>query len=89
MWFSGSGESVSIQQILEKVKKHSLNNGTVFIGCDSQITKESCVHSTVICMHGADNQHGGYYFLKEKKTTENNTQLWYSDYLGKWNYPYN
>ena len=71
MWFTGSGESVNIQHILEKVKKHSLENGTVFIGCDSQVTKELCVHSTVICMHGADNQYGGYYFFKREKNNRN------------------
>ncbi len=67
MWFSGSGESVTLQQILEKVNNHSRNNGTIFIGCDSQITRDLCVHSTVICMHGADEQYGGYYFFKREK----------------------
>ena len=68
MWFSGSGESTSIQKILEKANDHSLQNGTIFVGCDSQITRESCIYSTVICMHGADDQHGGYYFFKREKS---------------------
>ena len=88
MWFSGSGENVSLQQILEKVNNHSRNNGTIFIGCDSQITRDLCIYSTVICMHGADEQHGGYYFFKREKTAETNTQQWCCDYLGKWSYPY-
>ncbi len=67
MWFSGSGESVTLQQILEKVNKHSRKSGTIFIGCDSQVTRDLCVHSTVICMHGASDQHGGYYFFKREK----------------------
>ena len=71
MWFSGSGETKTFQQILEKVKEHSLNNGTIFIGCDSQITRDLCVYSTVICMHGADDQHGGYYFFKREKNKRN------------------
>tara|TARA_R100000697_G_scaffold115033_1_gene134282 strand:+ start:3262 stop:3723 length:462 start_codon:yes stop_codon:yes gene_type:complete len=71
MWFSGSGENVTLQQILEKTKEHSFNNGTIFVGCDSQITRESCVYSTVICMHGADDQHGGYYFFKREKNKRN------------------
>ena len=71
MWFSGSGENVTLQQILEKTKEHSANNGTIFIGCDSQITRDSCVYSTVICMHGADDQHGGYYFFKREKNKRN------------------
>ena len=67
MWFSGSGENITFQQILEKVNHHSQKNGTVFVGCDSQITKDLCIYSTVICMHGADDQHGGYYFFKREK----------------------
>lgn len=68
MWFSGSGENISLQKIIEKVNNHSKNNGTIFIGCDSQITRDLCVYSTVICMHGADDQYGGYYFFKREKT---------------------
>lgn len=71
MWFSGSGENITLQQILEKTKEHSHNNGTIFVGCDSQITRDSCVYSTVICMHGADDQHGGYYFFKREKNKRN------------------
>ncbi len=71
MWFSGSGENITLQQILEKVKEHSANNGTIFVGCDSQITRDLCVYSTVICMHGADDQHGGYYFFKREKNKRN------------------
>ena len=71
MWFSGSGETKTFQQILEKVKEHSSNNGTIFIGCDSQITRDLCVYSTVIYMHGADDQHGGYYFFKREKNKRN------------------
>tara|TARA_B100000963_G_scaffold361384_1_gene396453 strand:- start:595 stop:1056 length:462 start_codon:yes stop_codon:yes gene_type:complete len=71
MWFSGSGESTNLQQILEKINKHSADNGTIFVGCDSQITREWCVYSTVICMHGADDQHGGYYFFRREKNKRN------------------
>ncbi len=71
MWFSGSGEHTTLQQILEKANKHSKDNGTIFVGCDSQITRDKCTYSTVICMHGADDQHGGYYFFKREKKDRN------------------
>ncbi len=71
MWFSGSGEHTTLQHILEKVNKHSKENGTIFVGCDSQITRDKCTYSTVICMHGADDQHGGYYFFKREKKDRN------------------
>tara|TARA_R100001129_G_scaffold43772_1_gene30001 strand:+ start:570 stop:1031 length:462 start_codon:yes stop_codon:yes gene_type:complete len=71
MWHSGSGESVTIKEILKKINKHSQNNGTIFIGCDSQITRNTCTYSTVICLHGADDQPGGFYFFKREKSGRN------------------
>lgn len=71
MWFTGSGENTNLHEILEKVNVHCKNNGTIFIGCDSQITRSICTYSTVICMHGADDQHGGYYFFKREKNNRN------------------
>ena len=71
MWFSGSGESVNINNIFEKINQHCSDNGTIFIGCDSQITRDLCTYSTVICLHGAENQHGGFYFFKREKTKRN------------------
>jgi len=71
MWNSGSGKEVEFENILEEVRKHSNDNGNVFIGCDSQIIKDRCVFSTVICLHGADNQKGGYYFFKREKREKN------------------
>jgi len=71
MWNSGSGKEVEFENILEEIKKHSNDNGNIFIGCDSQIIKDRCVFSTVICLHGADNQEGGYYFFKREKREKN------------------
>jgi predicted RNase H-related nuclease YkuK (DUF458 family) len=67
MWFSGSGIETSMEDIMEKVRKHSTEKGQVFIGCDSQIIKSECIFSTVICFHGAADQIGGYYFYKREK----------------------
>lgn len=67
MWISGSGNQVEFEDIIEDVKKHTLKNGSVFIGCDSQIVRDKCTFSTVICLHGSDDQRGGYYFFKREK----------------------
>ena len=68
MWFSGSGVETEIEEIMNHVREHNKQNGCVFIGCDSQITRDKCTFSTVICLHGADGQKGGYYFFKREKT---------------------
>jgi len=67
MWHSGAGKKVTIEEILQEINKHSQRAGGVFICCDSQIIKDRCVFSTVICLHGAHNQKGGYYFFKRHK----------------------
>ena len=67
MWFSGSGVETNLEDILYHINKHSKHKGIVFIGCDSQIIKSQCIFSTVICLHGAEGQSGGYYFYKREK----------------------
>ena len=67
MWHSGSGKPVSIEEILECIYSHTRKNGSVYLGCDSQLYGEKCTFSTVVCLHGADNQNGGYYFFRREK----------------------
>lgn len=67
MWYTGSGYEINFKQILIQIRKHSNDNGKVFIGCDSQLIKSQCIFSTVICLHGADGQRGGYYFFSREK----------------------
>ena len=62
MWHSGSGNIVELE---------SINNGVTFVGCDSQITRNQCTFSTVICLHGSEGQVGGYYFFKRDKKKRN------------------
>ena len=71
MWFSGSGEETTLKNILNEICLHSKRGGRIFIGCDSQISRDKCTFSTVICFHGADNQQGGYYFFKREKYERN------------------
>lgn len=69
MWYTGRGRPIGFKQILVQVRSHSNDNGKTFIGCDSQITKNKCTFSTVICLHGADGQRGGYYFFSREALT--------------------
>jgi len=66
-WFSGSGHGHDFEDIMHQIKLHSLEGGKIFIGCDSQIVRDRCIFSTVICLHGANNQKGGYYFFSREK----------------------
>tara|TARA_R100000152_G_C6743283_1_gene167007 strand:- start:658 stop:1149 length:492 start_codon:yes stop_codon:yes gene_type:complete len=63
-WFTGSGVPITFDDIMKKVENHIKNDGTVFIGTDSQIIKDECIFSSAICLHGANNQQGGSYFFK-------------------------
>jgi len=67
MWHTGSGSETNVEFIMEEVSSHMKRSGSIFIGCDSQITRDRCVFSTVICLHGADGQKGGYYFFRREK----------------------
>ena len=66
-WFTGSGEEVSINDIVYQIKEHSFMNGTTYIGTDSFFKKRECNFSTAICLYGADDQRGGRYFFQKSK----------------------
>lgn len=63
-WYrGGSGERITFDEILEIIREHADSGGHVAIGTDSSIRKRSCTFSTAICLYGADDQSGGYYFV--------------------------
>ena len=66
-WFTGAGSEISFTEIVEIVKEHSEMNGKVYVGSDSFLQKQYCVFSTAICLHRADGQVGGRYFIKRTK----------------------
>lgn len=66
-WRSGNGEKTSFLEILEIVKQHSKQSGTVYIGTDSFFVKDQCTFSNAICLYGANGQKGGRYFFVKKK----------------------
>lgn len=66
MWYTGAGKEITIESIMIKISSHLVKDGSIFIGCDSQISRDRCTFSTVICLHGADLQSGGFYFFRRE-----------------------
>lgn len=67
MWHTGAGDTILLESIFKSIGKHARRQGRVFIGCDSQIIKQECIFSTVICFHGAEGQQGGNYFFTRER----------------------
>ena len=72
-WNTGSNNSITFSNIIEQIKKHTLLNGTIYIGTDSFFIKNDCIFATAICLYGADKQKGGRYFFT--KSTINKKQF--------------
>ena len=72
MWHTGAGYEISMEEIFKVIIKHTKNNGSVFVGCDSHVIKNQCIFSTAICLHGAEGQRGGRYFYKRDKLQSKN-----------------
>lgn len=66
-WTTGGGMVMSLEEVLEVIRKHSLANGQVSVGTDSFIRKNECIFSTAICLYGATSQQGGRYFINKFK----------------------
>ena len=66
-WFTGSGEVYTFDQIIEIIQEHAKSNGMVYVGTDSFKHKNQCIFSTAICLHDADGQAGGRYFIQRSK----------------------
>ena len=71
-WLTGSGEIISFQEVLNRVVDHSLLNGAVSIGTDSQVRKDHCTFSTAICLYGGDGQSGGRFFILRENRPKGN-----------------
>ncbi len=66
MWHTGSGKETTLDSIMKEISSHLEKSGSIFIGCDSQINRDRCTFSTVVCLHGSDYQSGGYYYFRRK-----------------------
>ena len=73
-WFGGSGSSIPFLDIVNEIKDHTLNEGKVYIGCDSQLHASTCTFVTAICLHGGIKKTSKYFFRKEsEKKYDKNT----------------
>ena len=70
-WNTGSKDIIDFNDIIEQIKKHTLLNGTIYIGTDSFFIKNKCIFSTAICLYGADKQKGGRYFYTKTSLNKN------------------
>ena len=61
-WYTGNNNNITFNDIIEQIKKHTLLNGTIYLGTDSFFIKNKCIFATAICLYGADKQKGGRYF---------------------------
>ena len=66
MWHTGSGKETTLDSIMKEISSHLEKSGSIFIGCDSQINRDRCTFSTVVCLHGSDYQSGGYYYFRRQ-----------------------
>jgi predicted RNase H-related nuclease YkuK (DUF458 family) len=65
-WFTGSGDRISFEKILEIIMQHSQEDGTVYIGSDSMLQKQKCVFCTAICLLGETKQSNRYFIRRTK-----------------------
>jgi predicted RNase H-related nuclease YkuK (DUF458 family) len=65
VWNTGSGDTISFENIVSIVREHSQFSGKVYIGCDSQLHTDKCVFATVICLHGGLKKTSRYFFIKD------------------------
>lgn len=69
-WYTGSGDRISFDEILEIIENHSAQDGTVYIGSDSMIQKQKCIFCTAICLLGDTNQSNRYFIRRTKSDTK-------------------
>ena len=67
LWFTGSGDEISIKEILKEVDSYTRMRGKIFIGTDSQLKSDHCIFASAICLHGSPYSSGGRYFFKRIK----------------------
>jgi predicted RNase H-related nuclease YkuK (DUF458 family) len=63
-WFSGVGNIVPFDSILQIIEESVQKGSKIFIGSDSFISKRKVNFATAICIHGPQ-QPGRYFFARE------------------------
>jgi len=67
VWFTGSGNSIELDSMMEVIDDYIKRGGRIFVGTDSQLNHKFCTFATAICLHGAEGSVGGRYFFKKKR----------------------
>jgi len=62
-WFTGTGNKILFDEILELVTSHYQNGGSIHIGTDSQLRSSKCIFSTAICIVGGLKHKNNRYFI--------------------------
>ena len=70
LWCTPDGSEISFNEILLHVKAHTKCGGNIFIGTDSFLTGTHCIFANAICLHGAESQMGGIYYIKKSKHSD-------------------
>jgi len=64
-WHCSSGKDITFKELLNKVRSHVKQSGSIYIGTDSFLSKNKCTFASAICLHGAEGQQGGKYFFRK------------------------
>ena len=66
-WFTGAGDRISFEEMLDIITEHSAEEGIVYIGSDSMVQKQKCIFCTAICLLG-DTKQSNRYFIRRTKS---------------------
>jgi predicted RNase H-related nuclease YkuK (DUF458 family) len=69
-WVTGKGKRISFEKIVDLISSHNKRSGKICIGTDSFVKKNDCIFSVAICLHGAEEQVGGRYFINRTKSNK-------------------
>ena len=64
-WFTGNGNEISYNDIIDIINIHIKGGGGIFIGTDSQLTGSKCVFASAICLYNKSINAGGRYFFSK------------------------
>ena len=65
-WFTADGAPTNLVIIIQIARSYVEQNGKIYVGTDSFISKSKVTFASTICLHGADNSRGGQYFFKKE-----------------------
>jgi hypothetical protein len=66
-WISPTEGEISFDNLLTLLKKHTAEDGKIFVGTDSFVTNDMCIFARAICLHGGSSRYSGRYFFNRTK----------------------